>query len=232
MWAAIQQRACRNRYCMSPPTIACLLHFPPTPRTDAAMAQQTHNSYTPWHSPAVGLLDTPSSPHRDMGPPRRGASSTAPGWAGAARGAATPAASLLDALEPLLGPGALGQEERRALRQACRAARVAMDGAVRSLDRAQGQGLVPAHHVPRLQRFMARLQKLRELSASASALRLPSPRGAGWSSGGWGGGVLEWLGMAAPSAGKVAWAAYRGTSPAVGTGWRAHHGHAGAGHGD
>ncbi len=86
------------------------------------------------------------------------------------RGAAKPA-SLLDALDPLFGSRALGQEERRALRQACCAARLAVNAAVTSLDlrKAMGAGLSFAYRLPELQRFMARMRGLRELRAHAAA---------------------------------------------------------------
>jgi hypothetical protein len=111
----------------------------------------------------------------------------------AMRGAAAKPASLLDALDPLLGSGALGLEERRALRQACCATRLAVDGALCCLDlQALRKAMVLAPHdrLPELRRFMARMRGLRELRAPASAL----PMYLGFlETGGAGGGVAAGL---------------------------------------
>jgi hypothetical protein len=78
-------------------------------------------------------------------------------------GAAEPTGPL-DALQPLLGSGVLGWADRRALRQDCRSARLAIDAAVRSLDlRRSAGGFAARERLPELRRFLERLRGLREL---------------------------------------------------------------------
>jgi hypothetical protein len=86
----------------------------------------------------------------------------------AMQGAAEPT-GLLDALQPLLGSEALERAERRALRQACRAARLAVDAAVRSLDLRQHAGS-GGDLLPGLRRFLERLRGLRALQVDGTLL--------------------------------------------------------------
>jgi hypothetical protein len=79
-------------------------------------------------------------------------------------------AGLLDALGPLLSRDLLDGGVRRALRLACRGARLAVDAALRLLDlrEADAGGPVPQDRMPGLRAFVARLQGLQELRADAA----------------------------------------------------------------
>jgi hypothetical protein len=134
-----------------------------------------HHARTPSHVPLAGAMAPPRPEccrRAASSASREGGAGPGPSSLAAMRGAAAEPASLLDALDPLLGSGALGLEERRALRQACRAARLAVDAAVRSLDlyKAFDAGLIGPSGVLGLQRFMAQLQGLRDLRSHAAAL--------------------------------------------------------------
>jgi hypothetical protein len=123
-----------------------------------------------------------------MPPPRRSgrlrqgkAASTGPGdGSGAGPGPSSLAlaatrrrakpAGLLDALDPLLSRGQLDIGVRRALRLACREARLAVEAALRLLDlrEAATGGPVPDAVLPGLGAFVARSVGLQELRADAA----------------------------------------------------------------
>jgi hypothetical protein len=108
-------------------------------------------------------------PTRTMPPRKRrqradGDPGGASGDGGAGPGPSSRVAGLLDALDAVLAHGRIERGSIRAIRRLCSGARLAVDGAIRTLDLKLG-----AQDRAALRRFVAKLSGLRELEATWDA---------------------------------------------------------------
>jgi hypothetical protein len=125
----------------------------------------------PWSGPLqpckpVHEHSTPHAP-RAMPPRKRrqraGGGPGVSGDDGAGPGPSSRVAGLLDVLDAVLAHGRLDGDDHRLLRQLCGQARLAVDGAIRTLDVTGGQDRAS------LRRFIAKLSGLHELEATWDA---------------------------------------------------------------
>jgi hypothetical protein len=167
---------------MAAPVVAhtpawAVLRPPPRHRSVCRIwcTDETHDGCNP-HGASPTLLRCaegcgamePQHPQHNQGASSMSEDGAGPGPSSLAamQGAAEPT-GLLDALQPLLAWAPLGRAERRALRQACRAARLAVDAAVRSLDLRQHPGGSGGNPMPELRRLLERMRGLRGLKTEA-----------------------------------------------------------------